>query len=215
MKLGDLKIEALKLMFAGYGDEIVPETLDRFKGDENYKNYLVSMPGAINRCFSILENKKVLPLRSVTVRREEECTHKNGRLYIDLSAVAPDLHAVERVILDGGAEGYKGFWSYALEGTVMVLNEPDEKETELRILYFPKLERVSAVSADSMTLKIPDDIACHIPYYIKSDLFREDEPEEATLARTLFDAAIEELRRNSPAEKIQGCVEHVMGEWWM
>ena len=214
MKLGDLKIEALKLMFAGYGDEIVPETLDRFKGDENYKNYLVSMPGAINRCFSILENKKVLPLRSVTVIRED-CEEKYGRLHVDLSLIAPDLHAIERVIVDGWEAGYEGSAEFSLEGPVLVLKIPEAEETELRLLYRPKLERISAISNDSMVLNIPDDIACHIPYYIKADLFREDEPEEASLARTLFDMAMEELKRNEPAEKMQRRVENRMGEWLM
>ena len=49
MKLGEIKIEALKLMFINEGDDIDIGSLELLAQDEIYKNYLVNMPGAINR----------------------------------------------------------------------------------------------------------------------------------------------------------------------
>lgn len=211
MKLGDIKIEALKLMFAGYGDDMTEENLDRYLADENYKNYLVNMPGAINRCFALLENKKVLPVRSVTVEKGE-MGEKFGRMHVDLALLAPDLHALFRVVTESEA-CYESSESYALEGSMLIAPMPEE-EAEMRVLYYPKMERVSAVSADGGEIDLPEDLACLIPYYIKSDLFREDEPEEAEKARVLFESALAEYKRNEPVELMQERVVHKMGEWW-
>ena len=54
MKLGEIKIEALKLMFADYTDDLSMENLAALKSDENFGRYVNSMPGAINRCYNIL-----------------------------------------------------------------------------------------------------------------------------------------------------------------
>ena len=71
MKLGDIKIEALKLMFVNMGDDIDIESLETYAQDEIYKSYLVNMPGAINRCFASIEEKRVLPSKSRTLQRSE------------------------------------------------------------------------------------------------------------------------------------------------
>ncbi|MBQ8399329.1 MAG: hypothetical protein IJX08_05090, partial [Clostridia bacterium] len=59
----------------------------------------------------------------------------------------------------------------------------------------------------------PDDIACHIPCFIKGDLYRDDEPDEAGEARNFFEAAMEEIKRNEMPEQVQSTVVHRMGAW--
>ena len=58
MKLGDIKIQALKLMFVNYNDDISIDSLPTLSTDQNYGSYLVNMPGSINRCFASIEEKK-------------------------------------------------------------------------------------------------------------------------------------------------------------
>ena len=52
---------------------------------------------------------------------------------------------------------------------------------------------------------IPENIASSIPYFIKGDLYRDDEPNEASEARNWFEAAIEEilLKKISKANKVK------------
>ena len=60
MKLGEIKIEALKLMFAGNGQDYNDpdiNQLERMKQQQEYKDYLGSMNGSINRCFAVLEER--------------------------------------------------------------------------------------------------------------------------------------------------------------
>ena len=67
MKLGEIKIEALRLMFATQGEDFDPDRLPDLRGDELYGSYLIAMPGSINRCFSDLETRGVLPVRSFSL----------------------------------------------------------------------------------------------------------------------------------------------------
>ena len=61
------------------------------------------------------------------------------------------------------------------------------------MIYAPRRKRVTTGTADDEEIALPDKIACLIPYFIKGDLFREDEPAEAADARNLFEASIEAI----------------------
>ena len=71
MKYGEIKIETLKLMFANMGEDISTDKLDTYEQSDNYGSYLINMPGSINRCFSALECKGVLPSKSKVLKASE------------------------------------------------------------------------------------------------------------------------------------------------
>ena len=71
VKYGEIKIEALKLMFVNNGDDIRYEDIEAYEQDDTYSGYLVNMPGSVNRCFSELELKGVLPSKSKTLTASE------------------------------------------------------------------------------------------------------------------------------------------------
>ena len=75
----------------------------------------------------------------------------------------------------------------------------DEGDT-YTLLYYPKIPRVSSLTSDEEELTIPENIASHIPYFIKGDLYRDDEPNEASEARNWYEAAMDEIL-NSRANK--------------
>lgn len=65
MKVGDIYIEALKLMFATGAEDITadPEaggfTLEQARMDAQYADLLLAMPGSLNRCLRDLEVRRV------------------------------------------------------------------------------------------------------------------------------------------------------------
>lgn len=73
MKVGDIYIEALRLMFATGTEAIYAEpmegarSLEDARHDDTYADYLLSMPGALNRALADVEGKQAVP---VSVRRE-------------------------------------------------------------------------------------------------------------------------------------------------
>lgn len=78
MKLGDIKVEALKIMFVDYTDDIDIDSLSSLKDDENFGKMINNMPGAINRCYARLEEKGIVPLKKVTLTNTSG-TVSNGR----------------------------------------------------------------------------------------------------------------------------------------
>lgn len=189
MKLGDIKIEAMKLMFVNYNIDFQIEQLEQLAQDENYGSYLVNMPGAINRCFSSLEEKGVLPVKPY-VLSPSEALASGSFLRFDLASLIDDFFDIERVVYENDNGEYIGDYEYRREGNVIVLANIGEGE-RYTVLYKPKLERITASTENTYEIPIPDNIASHIPYFIKGDLYRDDEPNEASEARNWYEAAME------------------------
>lgn len=188
MKLGDIKIQALKLMFVNYSDDITADDITALSADQNYGSYLVNMPGSINRCFASLEEKRVLPVKSYTLHYSDG-ESDNSFLRFDLDALIPDFFDIERLIYQR-EDIYCGDTDYQREADILVLKNPCAEGT-YRLLYYPKITRIDALTNNQMELDIPEGIAAYIPYFIKGDLYRDDEPNEASEARNWYEAAMD------------------------
>lgn len=203
MTLGEIKIEALKLMFAGFETELTAQNLEQYGFDsDNYRMYLSGMPGAINRCFSRLEDLMVLPSRSARLDRADASVTP-AFLRFDLSALLPDFYDVDRVILENEDGVYNGNCEFMREGNVIVLG--NDEDAVYTLLYKPSIKRLSQHADNSQELPLPEGIASLIPYFIKGDLFREDEPAEAAEARNWFESQIQTyvLRSEGHPERVK------------
>lgn len=190
MKLGDIKVESLKIMFVSTRTDLSISGLGNALLDENYGSYLVNMPGAINRCFSVLEEKRVLPIKSHTLTAAEGLA-SGSYIRFDLASIIEDFCDIERLVCTKSEE-YEGNAEFRMEGNVLVLPLFGEEE-EYTVLYYPSIPRVTSETDNETELDIPDKIAAHIPYFVKGDLFRDDEPDEANEARNWFEAAMEQV----------------------
>lgn len=206
MKLGEIKIEALKLMFADYTDDLSIDNLSSLKLDENFGRYVNSMPGAINRCYNRLEDSKVIPLKNITLTKEQG-TIKNGRIRYNLAELIQDFGTLDRVIAETETS-YNGNCEYVMETNSIVVFP--SIEDELTFIYSPKLTRITSYTEDETEIELPDKIASIIPYFIKGDLFREDEPAEAAEARNLFEASIDET--NNDIKRRQTSIKTVFSQ---
>lgn len=186
MKLGDIKLEALRLMFMGGAMEIGADQLLDYADDHTYGYYLSRMPGAINRAFSVIERRHVLPLKAVRLVADGD-----GTVRFDLKTLAPDLYDVARV--SWSREGtYEPSADHHIEGAELLVPAFDP-EADYTLLYYPHIARVSAGTDDEKEIDLPDEIAEVIPYAIKGDLFRDDESDEAEAARARFEYALNEI----------------------
>ena len=192
MKYGDILIEALKLMFVNMGNDISADELDTYAQDDNYKSYLVNMPGSINRCFSAIEHKGVLPSKAKVLSLSEGVA-SGAFVRFNLSSIIEDFYDVDRVVSETDDGEYCGDCDYQTEGDTLVLDRYEEDETTYTILYRPTIPRVNSLTDKDTEIAIPENIATLIPYFIKGDLYRDDEPNEASEARNWFEAGIEEI----------------------
>lgn len=188
MKLGEIKIEAIKLMFTNYNFDLHIEDLTRLISDENYGSYLVNMNGAIARALDRIENACVVPVKSYKVLNDDL---EYGEIFsrFDTKKIE-DFYLIDRVVVEDNYH-YDGDTEFILEGDNLLLDKNINKYT---ILYYPKLKTIDETKSDETELEIPNNIARLIPYFVKGELYQEEEPDIAANARNLFEASLDDLK---------------------
>lgn len=208
MKLGEIKAEAYRLMFADIeftdfsDEEYLNKTLETIEQNPNYSEYANAMTGAINRCFASLENKRVIPEKRVIMEFSKIGVNK-----VDISDIADDIHSIDRIsYLNEDKNLYIPSVDFAKEGRDTVIMNVMQGG-EYTLIYYPKITRVKSTDGNSDDVELPDDIACLIPYFIKGELYRHDDANEAAEARNTYEAMIDELCDHSSSS--YGCVDNV------
>ena len=204
MTLAELKIECLRIIFANADEILYPDRLSEYETDEQYRDYLANMTGAINRCFSTLENKRVLPVKTFLI--ESSSVVASRRIRIDMKQAVSDFFDIDRVIGESDYT-YKSNVDFWMAGDLLIV--PNEN-LDYTVLYYPTLPRIKSTTSGDMEIPVPDNIAAYIPYYVKGDIYREDEPNEAAEARNWFEQAISELE--GKREQYQGTVESIYSQ---
>lgn len=216
MKLGTIKIESLKLMFANNDDELTIDNKDNILGgsaaldlneaalDSQYRDYLNNMNGSINRCFTLLESKKILPKKRITLISPASSDQINFEY--DLSTVI-DLDEIDRIVVQRNDRIYDS--DYLIEGSTLILPYV-EKGDVVRMIYYPLLTRLTQTSDNTADIPIPDKIAVLIPYYVKYDLFREDSESEANESLGQFMRMLEMITNTNDSH--QTSVDNVI-DW--
>ena len=183
MKLGTLKIQCLKLLFANGNEAITEEHLEQYENDDRYRDYLILMTDSINRALFDLECRGCLPVKRHRLENGEGTPPK-----YDLSGIS-DFYEIERITA-AGYDQYIGFMPFSKEGNVLILlDEIPGEAVDYTLIYRPAAPRVRSTTSDDDELGIPDRFCEAIPYFVKSELFREEEPQEANYARQLWETA--------------------------
>lgn len=201
MTYAQIYTEALRLMFAT-GTDLFAETAEGILGllnHPNYNDYLLAMPGSINRCFADLTAKGVIPYKIERVDEEEGVNAGDGFRLLELHDRIPDCTEIvgikwirgvaAREILEPGED-------YHVEGDELYL--PIGKPCA--IYYTPRLPCVDASTDLDGAVPLPHELAVAVPYYVKSELYRQEEPHEAAEALNLY-------------EQIVAQVKPAMGDW--
>lgn len=197
-KLGDIKIEALRLMFADYTNDYSVENLDTLLENDNYGKYLRAMNGSINRCFDRFRSSNRQPIKKMIIDKGEMTD--DPYLHIDLDDEAFALiDKIIRITYENADNlVYKESIEYELEGRELIIQNDSG---EFRIIYYETLPFITD-EVDTDVIEIEDELARIVPYFIKSDLLEEDEPEMANRALSLFEQRLNALpRQEKPKRK--------------
>lgn len=196
MKVGEIKIEAIKLMFANYAFDMSITDLQTAISDENYGSYIVNMNGAISRALDRIENACVVPTKTRLISSAELVIGKNYSRF-DLSKIE-DLFIIDRISAEYESGEYDSNIAYELEGNELLLENVD---AEIRIIYYPKIKTMDDTVKDTDDMWIPDNISRLIPYFIKGDLYQEEEPNLAADARNIFEASLDDLKMQNQSKQ--------------
>lgn len=217
MTLGDVKAQALQMM--GFDEYVDANNVDDFAEDDNFGPLLRQVWSAVNRCFADLETKRVLPLRLDSLPAP---TGKGTWRRFDYSGIS-DLFEVVRLVMETNY-GVDDDHPFLLEeGGTLRVNDYDDTAI-YAVLYRPKLKRLTANTDNSTVIGLPmgdtdnkpenavlpDALAAAVPYFVKSEVHRFDEPDEAGEARNFYEAAVEQYASRAEISR-QGAVQTVYG----
>ena len=233
MTLGEIKAEALRLMHIDM--DVDAETVGNIEFDDNFGVLYSGIVGAVNRALSDLEARRILPLKRALLgeaysRRPQNGasrTSQNGAsrtspptvevceavagqvVYFPLDGIA-DLSLPARLTVIG--EGYVvEDCPYTFEaGRLRVMDY--DKGAAYELLYHPRPARVKRDTPNGTVLEIPEVLVAALPYYVKADVFRIDEPGEANDARNWYENAVAQyasLLHNGPQGSVINAFEGV------
>lgn len=246
MQLGEVKLEALKLMFISFSDDNEIADIPDLLVNDEYKSYLVAMPGSINRCYNRFENEKVS--KRVTVNLKTIFTKSSGYydfdldkfysdeakiteitastnkiyedsngdlyrfdgtyfekiskfLYIDTTKIT-NFNKLDRVVLSDLYESYNSDQEYMWENDTLIIpyinlfpTIQTEYEGRYLLIYFANITRITSVTAETTVIDLPLGLVEMIPYYIKGELYQDDQPALANESRNIFEQLLATYRK--------------------
>jgi hypothetical protein len=190
MTIGEIKMEALRLMFANYATELYSddENMDALMNNESYASYLVNMPGSINRALQEIFNKVDMPPKEYEIENDRAEDY-NGFDAFNLGAILPDYNKIVRV--DNLYRGeYLQDVRYQMTGKKLLL--PKRRRGAWIVKYRQKVPKILPTTSNDTELDIHEYLCHAIPYAIKGDLYQDDEPNLAMEAKNWFEQLLAE-----------------------
>ena len=184
MQVGTIRREALRLMFASAGDALETATYGELYQNPQYAFYLAGMEMSVNRALVRMQSSGALPTGRLVLTG---ATVTGSVATYNLGSIADFDRVVGVMAADSStyaAHAYR--WE---GGTTLVvpLYSPDETYV---LLYRRKLTLLAPMCADDTSVDVPDALACLIPYYVKSELYEEEDAIAAERARRYFDEGL-------------------------
>lgn len=191
MKLAELKLEALRIMNINNDMELDSDNYQAILSEKRYAKYLNNMFNSINRAIDIINHRRILPQKTISMDKIlTKSNYLNNRY--DLSKIE-DFLSENRIIYEDNTS-YLERVVFSKEGNLIVVPSKYSPES-LILLYYSKIPVIKETLQDSEEIPyLSNELARIIPYYIKYDLYQEDEPSLALNAKNSFDQGLESLR---------------------
>lgn len=210
MTFGDVKAEALRLM--GLDEPVNAENVDDYEEDESWAPLIRTMWGALNRCFADLESRRILPLHSKGLENGQGRGSWRTFYYGDEIGVIgekPGVMEVARLVVEG--DGYVDTDHPFLLDEVGYLRVMDyDPAATYKLLYRPRVPRLMPNSGNSTTIELPETLCEALAWFVKSEVYRLDEPAEAAEARNFYENAVAQYAALAEVSR-QGTVQSVYG----
>jgi hypothetical protein len=186
MKLIDIKVSALKLMHAGeiFADE------QNIMASENGKQYN-EMGDSINRAINIINTSDILPAK--TMRVSAVATENKDFVRVNLTE---SKRSIESIYYENGNSIEVWQARLWLDDKTLILD--GQKEGEYIITYKYAVDFITNNTPNNAEIDLPDKVALLIPYFVKSEVYEEDEPSASQNALQLFRDGINALKIAKP-----------------
>ena len=109
-----------------------------------------------------------------------------------MQSLAPDVKRVDSVITYPKGD-LPNYIEFADVGDNEIRVEPISEGACYTVRYEPVSKRISHATPESHEIDLPDRLCELIPYFVKGDILRVDDPEEAKDALTLFYGLLDDI----------------------
>lgn len=179
MKLGNIKIQSLSLIYPDWSVEYDEGNLDDvifgLKSNPNFSSYLSASVGAINRAFSIIEESFLSPKGIKTI----PSTNIQNRFGGTVFSLDDDIFKVCTVLINGTEVDFELITKKLIK--VALINSSDSVE----VIYLQKINRINHETGSGYEVDL-GGIEEFIPYFVKSELSGQDS-EEGKNALKIFE----------------------------
>ncbi len=184
MTKGELITACIKLMFDN--DDVVIDNTT-VSAESDYASRTVNIIESINRAIHRLSLLKKLPSQVFYITEETKYVSKNTHLTrYSFEDLMTDYSRYEKISKEDAFGNYNSNISVRFEGQYIVL--PTLRKNEQYIVDYQAIPFVlSYEDEDIVEIPYADNIVSIIPYYVKADLYEEDNPNIADYSRNLFE----------------------------
>lgn len=206
MKLGEIKLMALKLMFTDTDVTYDISDMQEYYNNSNTREKLIRMNDSINRALSLYYQRVGLSRGKKVVELDKESD--NSTYYLNSIAniyeQIPDLNSVLKVRISSPFKKTLYNSNFDFDGEEIVFMDltryvtaTEKEHTTIEVFYekepkFLITENGEAakihqdITFDFDDWDIPNEIQLQIPLFIKGEAYEEDEPQMALYAKNEF-----------------------------
>lgn len=216
MTKGELIAACIKSMYRNADNQLDPETISE---QDEYFEITANVIECINRGLTRIYDAKKLPKKVFYITKDTEeildLEIPKSEIYsrYDVSKIINDLGRIENISLENDQlEVYNANISYHVEGSnILVLPKLKHLKDHYIINYTPKVKRMAYYQPDTEELPYDDEIYDKLIYFVKSELYEEENANVAAYARNIFEQYLTE-QDNDTVSVIRN-VKDVYGMW--
>lgn len=170
-------------------NRILYDDSQEISGKEEYADRVLPIIESINRAFHRLGQLKKLPSKTYVVNYDVNRKGNTITLMDDATnnfyiSKISNIKNVLKKDRDGNVETNT---SYFVDGNIIILPQLNYGES-YTIIYQPTYEDISVDTLDTSIIDYPEYVLQCIPYYVKADVYQEDNASISVLERNTFEA---------------------------
>lgn len=181
---GQLIVNCIKLLAENMGQDIDATIVSSL---DEYKDRTTVIVQSINRAFHRLEHLKKLPNLTKIIAFDE----KKQNYELDLTSEDySDIYIIKKIVYVDRYGNYIDFNNYYLNEGLLILPKLEYGEKFI-VQYQPKFVDIKETDEvkyfDTDVINYPETITSIIPYFVKAELFEEDNAQLAVLSMNRFE----------------------------
>ncbi len=204
MKWYDVKLISLQKMFSNDTAEIVT--------DDTTTPYITAMPGAANACLNYIAT--AVRHIDLTYTLEQDGTLEGLQRY-DMKELAPDFFAINAkdIYFEDADGNYGRAYNFSVEHTSVLLID-GSIEGKWTIYYDAYPDEITQDTDDDYELPLYPEVSVLLPWFIASQLYKDDDASLSTVYWNEFVAMLEDARATAKRVMNTGYDDFINTKGW-